>query len=105
MRVVILAPTGRDAELMLAFTERLGMSGYVARTISQLCEAIRSGAGAAIVAEEALRGNSISLLRPVLAGQPQWSDFPLIILTAGGRVTAESERLRALREPLGNILL
>lgn len=38
-------------------------------------------------------------------GQPPWSDFPLILLTVGGRVTAESERLRELRKPLGNIFL
>lgn len=37
--------------------------------------------------------------------QPPWSDFPLILLTVGGRVTIESERLRELRSPLGNIFL
>ncbi len=37
--------------------------------------------------------------------QPPWSDFPLILLTVGGQVTPESERLRRLRRPLGNIFL
>ena len=57
------------------------------------------------VAEEAFRGNSIEILKPVLLQQPPWSDFPLLVLVAGGRVTAESERLRKLRLPLGNVLL
>jgi signal transduction histidine kinase len=41
----------------------------------------------------------------VLAEQPSWSDFPLLILVSGGRVTAESEHLRRLRLPLGNVIL
>jgi signal transduction histidine kinase len=105
MRTILLAPTGRDAELMCSFISRLEKPCEIVRSISQLCVAIAEGAGAAIVAEEALRGDAIQQLEPVLAGQPSWSDFPLILLIAGGRVTAESERLRTLRKPLGNILL
>lgn len=44
-------------------------------------------------------------LDAALKEQPAWSDFPVILLVAGGRVTAESERLRRLRRPLGNVLL
>lgn len=44
-------------------------------------------------------------LHQVVEEQPPWSDFPLILLTIGGRVTALSERLRELRRPLGNIFL
>src|ERR1700749_1642465 len=105
MRTILLAPTGRDAELMCSFISRLEKPCEILRSISQLCVAIAEGAGAAIVAEEALRGDAIQQLEPVLGGQPSWSDFPLILLIAGGRVTAESERLRTLRKPLGNILL
>jgi signal transduction histidine kinase len=105
MRTLILAPSGRDAELMSAFISRLEKESQIVHSVQELCLAIRQGAGAAIVTEEALRGNAISLLEPVLSDQPSWSDFPLILLTAAGRVTMESERLRALRKPLGNLLL
>jgi signal transduction histidine kinase len=105
MQTIVFAPTGRDAELMSNFISRLGKQSHTVHSISELCFAIASGAGAAIVAEEALRGDAIQQLEPVLADQPSWSDFPLILLIAGGRVTVESERLRALRKPLGNILL
>jgi len=44
-------------------------------------------------------------LSHVLAEQPSWSDFPVILLTVGGGVTAQSERLRELRRPIGNVLL
>jgi signal transduction histidine kinase len=70
-----------------------------------LCEQIQQGAGAAIISEEALSGNAIPEILQIVAAQPQWSDFPLILLTVGGRVTIESERLRELRRPLGNLFL
>jgi signal transduction histidine kinase len=105
MRTILFAPTGRDAELMAASIGRLGKPCHIVHSIPELCEEIRSGAAAAIVTEEALKGRAIEQLQPVLAQQPSWSDFPLILLIAGGRVTAESERLRKLRLPLGNVLL
>lgn len=105
MRTIVLTPTGRDAMLMSSFISRLGKESCIVRSVSELCVAIAEGAGAAIVAEEALQKDAILQLEPVLARQPSWSDFPLILLIAGGRVTVESERLRALRKPLGNILL
>ena len=57
------------------------------------------------MSEEALSGGAMTKLRDAIEQQPPWSDFPLILLTVGGRVTAESERLRELRQPLGNIFL
>jgi C4-dicarboxylate-specific signal transduction histidine kinase len=81
------------------------MACHVADTIAAACDLIREGAGAAIISEEAFRGNSIEPLLDVLHHQPQWSDFPVILLTVAGRVTAESERQRNLRRPLGNIFL
>jgi signal transduction histidine kinase len=77
----------------------------VVNSAGELAGAIREGAGAAIVTEEALKGDAMHVLEPVLQEQPAWSDFPVILLVAGGRVTAESERLRLLRIPLGNVLL
>ena len=105
MRTIVLAPTGRDAQLISAVIERSGNPCHICYTIRELCDEIRSGAGAAVFAEEACTGDAILQIQPVLSEQPSWSDFPLILLTAGGRVTAESERLRQLRQPLGNVLL
>jgi C4-dicarboxylate-specific signal transduction histidine kinase len=70
-----------------------------------LCVEIERGAGAAIILEEALIDGAIVKVRNVIERQPTWSDFPLILLTVGGRVTAESERLREFRKPLGNLFL
>lgn len=90
---------------MAAFVGRLGRLCHIVHSVPELCEAICAGAGAAIVTEEALKGNAIEQMQPVLTQQPSWSDFPLILLISGGRVTTESERMRRLRQPLGNVLL
>jgi len=100
-----VAPTGKDGRLIAALLERMRIPCHVTATIADACSKIREGVGAAIVSEEALRGNSIQELLQVLRDQPSWSDFPLILLTVSGRVTVESERLRELRLPLGNVFL
>lgn len=105
MRTIIFAPIGRDAELMANFVGRLGRPCHVVHSMPELCDAIRAGAGAAIVTEEVLKGSAIGEMQSVLTQQPSWSDFPLILLISGGRVTTESERMRKLRQPLGNVLL
>jgi len=81
------------------------MTCHIAENVAAGCEAILEGAGAAIISEEAFVGSSIGPLLQVLRHQPPWSDFPVILLTVSGRVTLESERLRELRRPLGNLFL
>lgn len=104
-RTIIVAPTGKDGRLIEGLLERRSMPCHIAGTIAEACGMIRVGAGAAIISEEAFSGNSIGELLQVLHDQPSWSDFPLILLTVSGRVTVESERLREMRRPLGNLLL
>jgi signal transduction histidine kinase len=104
-RTVILAPTGRDSDLIAGLLQRAALPFYTTASVAELAAQIEQGAGAAIVSEEALIGNVIPEILQVLNQQPSWSDFPLILLTVGGRVTAESERLRTLRRPLGNVFL
>jgi signal transduction histidine kinase len=104
-RTIILAPTGKDQELIATLLHRCSMPCHTAAGIDELCVEIGLGAGAAIVSEEALTTQAIAQLHQVVEAQPPWSDFPLILLTIGGRVTVQSERLRELRRPLGNIFL
>ena len=104
-RTIILAPTGKDSALIAALLERCSIPCHAANSVDELCVEIERGAGAAIVSEEALIDGIIARVREVIERQPTWSDFPLILLTVGGRVTAESERLREFRKPLGNLFL
>jgi signal transduction histidine kinase len=104
-RTIILTPTGRDSRLIAGLLERLSLSSHVADSVEEAAALIEEGAGAAIISEEAFLGVSFEPLLTALDHQPSWSDFPVILLTVSGRVTAQSERLRELRSPLGNVFL
>ena len=104
-RTIIVAPTGKDGRLVAGLLERLTIPCHIASSIAEACALIREGAGAAIISEEAFVNGSINELLQVFHEQPSWSDFPLILLTVSGRVTIESERLREMRRPLGNLFL
>ncbi len=104
-RVLIHAPFGRDGDLISVFLLHAGINGEVCRTIESLTSQVREGAGAAIVADEALSAAAVKDLANILGQQPQWSDFPVVIMTSGGDQTEAS--IRRLRElgPLGNVTL
>ena len=104
-RTIVLSPTGRDSDLIAGLLQRAALPCHVTGTVAELAREIHYGAGAAVISEEALVGNGIPAILKVVNQQPSWSDFPLILLTVGGHVTAESERLRELRRPLGNVFL
>jgi signal transduction histidine kinase len=104
-RVVIVAPTGRDASLVVDLLRKAGYESEICPSVGEACTAIRIGAGAGIIAEEALGPEHVAELSELLRDQPPWSNFPLILLTVAGEVTFHSQRRRAIREPLGNVLL
>jgi signal transduction histidine kinase len=104
-RVIVVAPTGRDASLLADLLRKAGYQCEVCLSIGEACSAIRTGAGAGIIAEEALDPERVAELSDTLRDQPPWSDFPLLLLTVAGEVTFRSQRRRAIREPLGNVFL
>ena len=86
-RILILAPTGRDAELARAALSSAGLLAESVEDIDALCHGIEEGCAAAILTEEALDLQAMKCLRDVLEKQPPWSDLPLLIFTS--RPTAE----------------
>ena len=59
-----------------------------------------------ILAEEALTAHDVWCSgKHRLADQPSWSDLPIIILTAAGKVDRETQIKLRFREPLGNLIL
>ncbi|HEX8723636.1 MAG TPA: hybrid sensor histidine kinase/response regulator [Pyrinomonadaceae bacterium] len=83
-RVLLLTPTGRDADLTGRYLSAAGIAVEVCAGVEELCEKCREGAGAALIAEEALTPEGRRCLLDTLGAQPAWSDFPLVVLTAGG---------------------
>jgi two-component system, sensor histidine kinase len=79
--ILLVAPFGRDAELMC---EQLGAAGLrceACKDIETLCSRLPDGVGAIMVTEEALPQERLHLLVSALEGQPAWSEIPLIILS------------------------
>src|SRR6476660_8253727 len=87
MRVLILAPVGRDARLLADTVEALEIETACCDNAEALIAMVEEGAGAAIVAEEALHSSHILLLAKWLESQPPWSDLPFVILSSGGGAT------------------
>ncbi|NNG22498.1 ATP-binding protein [Telluria aromaticivorans] len=103
-RILILAPRGRDAEVMCSVLTRDSGRCEVVHSFAELSAGIEHGAGSAIVAEEALHGIDLAPLHAWLARQEPWSDFPFVILLAKA-IGLPQESARGRVEELGNIIL
>ena len=79
-RVLIVAPIGRDAELMCTHLEAAGVTCEAFETIEEVCSELKEGAGALLLTEEALLPDVTPKLGQALDCQPPWSDVPIIIL-------------------------
>ena len=80
-RALILAPNGRDAFVARDMLEEAGVRGRVVSSIGEFVQALETGAGCAIVTEEALAGTDLHALSDLLDAQLEWSDFPFVLLT------------------------
>src|ERR1700742_2170628 len=80
--VRIFAPTGRDANLLLAALKGNGIAAQVTRSPGEfLRDAADGPLGPLLIAEEALTPELTELLRNHVLQQPQWSDIPIVIVT------------------------
>jgi signal transduction histidine kinase len=105
MRVVILAPVGRDAALLARTLSALEIDTIVTKDAFALLEVLAEGAGAAIIADEALTSEALSELRDWLSDQRPWSDMPFIVLTSSGMPTRASHLRARELQALGNFTL
>ncbi len=102
-RALILAPQGRDGTVARGMLSEAGLRGDVVEDVSELVTSLRAGAGFAIVTEEAIAGSDLHALSEWLHDQPEWSDFPFVLLTQrGGGLERNPEAGRFL-EVLGNV--
>ena len=102
-RGLILAPLGRDARIAAALLREGEIETQVCDCLEDLVAALEQGAGFAIVTEDALRDTDLSRLAMLLARQPEWSDFPFILLTARGGGLERNPEATRLLGVLGNV--
>src|SRR5687768_8330777 len=107
-RVLIVAPTGRDASLIARLLADAGMCCVECSTLeAALCEA-ELHAGTIIVADEALSPGALARLQRFREAQPAWSDIPVIVLTrrreraeAGQPSLSELGQVSVIERPVG----
>ncbi|ADP70764.1 PAS/PAC sensor hybrid histidine kinase [Rhodomicrobium vannielii ATCC 17100] len=71
--------------------------------LPNLVAELQDGAGFAVVAEEALRGADTRSLSAFIECQPEWSDFPFILLTFRGGGLERNPSAKRLLDMLGNV--
>ncbi len=103
-RVVLLAPRGRDAQVIAQVLEPSGFACRSTDSVEEFAATLRQGAATAFVTEEALLGWPHASLVDWLAEQPPWSDFPFIVL-ATRRTGSRPARARQTLEALGNVVI
>ena len=102
-RALILAPTGRDALVARNMLAEAGIRGDVVASIAELVEALEAGAGCGVITEESLAGVDLHPLSTWLDRQPEWSDFPFVLLTQRGGGLERNPSAGRYLEVLGNV--
>jgi len=103
-RVLILAPRGRDAEVVSSVIGGTGATCETVAHFNDLVKHIMAGAGIAVIADEALAGADVGSLRSWLAEQESWSDFPFIVMLSR-RMSKADIALKAALAVLGNVVI
>ena len=101
---MILAPHGRDAQVIASVLERDRVECVVCADASSLLSELEVAAATAVVTEEALAGGLDELLRDYLVRQPAWSDFPFVVL-ATRQSSRRSVRAATSLQELGNLVI
>jgi signal transduction histidine kinase len=91
-RILVLAPLTGDTVLADRVLSKAGFTTTNCHDFDDLCMKLQEGAGAAIIAEEALPKIHLDKLLETLDQQPPWSALPLIILTQKHKPTATTLR-------------
>jgi len=101
-RILIHAPVGKDARLIAQLFERAGIACCVCVHLGQLVGEIAHGAGAVLVADEAITPEFLRAVGYIIEHQKSWSDLPLLVMSRRG---AASTELQHRYPQLGNVSL
>ena len=99
-RILVFAPTGKDAELTRRVLQSAGMECFACANEDQVLREMTDGLGALLLVEETLTPAFVDRLARRVFDQPNWSDLPILLLTSAG---ASSPGLRRPIQVLGNV--
>ncbi len=101
-RILIFAPTGRDADLTCKVLEAGGLECFACRTADHLLAEMENGVAGLLLVEETLKSDLVEPLSRYISMQPHWSDLPILLLASAG---ASSPALNGPIQTLGNVTL
>jgi PAS domain S-box-containing protein len=103
--LLILAPRGRDAEVIRQALERGSVKSLICENLPDLrSQLLIETVGGIILTEESLAGVGLEELLNGLARQPPWSDLPVIAL-ATKQTGRRSQGSSDLLQRLGNVVI
>lgn len=101
-RALILAPQGRDGLVAASMLDEANIRSDIVRELVGLVGELNAGAGFAVITEEALASASLQALSDWIEHQPEWSDFPFVLLTRRGGGLERNPAAGRYLEVLGN---
>src|SRR3954470_5274951 len=103
-RVLIVAPFGQDARIAADLLTQAGLSTDVCADVRTMCGEIGGGAGALLIAYEALSDDAIAELGAALDAQAAWSDLPVFVFLPA-TASPLKQHLNGALDPLRNVTL
>jgi signal transduction histidine kinase/ActR/RegA family two-component response regulator len=100
MRVLVLAPTGKDAALTVSILRGAGIDALPCPDLRRVCDELEAGAGALLLTGETLGPATDERLQEWLRRQAPWSDLPVLVFARPGTDSAKAARATDL---LGNV--
>jgi signal transduction histidine kinase/CheY-like chemotaxis protein len=104
VRVLIVAPLGRDAAIAGAILGEAKLPLLVCPDLACLLEELKDGLGVALVAEEALQSADYPTLVRWVEQQPAWSDLPIVLIAHRGGGMERNPTARRMAAALGNVI-
>ena len=105
-RVLVFAPTGRDAPITASVLSDAGIGSLLCGDAhSVVDELARGGAGAVLVAQEALTEGALEILLRAVAAQPAWSDIPVVLIASEDASVRSHRRTLDVVDLLGHVTL
>src|SRR5882724_5640078 len=83
-RVLLVAPTRRDADVTQSLLTQVGLTSVVCENVRRLNEELSTGAAALLLTEDVISGPDVDELLAALDRQPPWSDLPIVLLLRSG---------------------
>ena len=105
-RILILAPTGRDSEVLRLVLGRTGLAAKICDSIDAVVDELKgpTGTGTLVLAEESLSTGAERLVAWI-GQQPPWCDLPVIVLRSDLAQLDDVTGAPGAFEPLGNVSL